>query len=183
MINLDADEEIGEEMATEKELQEAATAQNELQEADTAEKPEEPAKVAKEAEVETMEATQPNEMLAKAETKKGIVPQSTSAALGPVLPSANVVKVETNGVPQGQIEIFSIFAAQGPIISTSMVQDLDSSSDSDFEEVPSLPPLDEEKHSPKGSKRRHGKAKEGEPSPKKQKTQDKSKTYRVTDGV
>ncbi|KAH8286777.1 hypothetical protein KR018_007512 [Drosophila ironensis] len=121
----------------------------------------------------SLEATQPNEMLAKAETEEAVVPQSSSAALGPVLPSATVVKVETNVVPQGEMEIFSIFAAQGPpIISTPMDQELDSTSDSDFEEVPSLPPLDEEEHSPKGSKRNHGEAKKEEPSPKKQKTQD-----------
>ncbi|KAH8274184.1 hypothetical protein KR018_001183 [Drosophila ironensis] len=174
-----------------------ATAEKELpQETTTAGKTlEKPAEVAQEAELEKTEATQPNEMLAKAETGQDMAPQLPSATLGPILPCANIVKVETNSVhqttsaalgpvvPQVENEIFSIFAAQGPIISASTNQDLDSSSGSDFEEVPSLPPQDEDEHSPKGSKRCHGKAEKEEPCAKKQRTQDKTKTYRLNDGA
>ncbi|KAH8271430.1 hypothetical protein KR018_009825 [Drosophila ironensis] len=107
-----------------------------------------------------MEATQSNEMLAKAETGQALVPQSPSAALGLILPCANIVKLENNGVtqsisaalgpvvPQVEAEIFSICAAQGPIISLSANQDLDSSSGSDFKEVASLPLPDDLHHVP-----------------------------------
>ncbi|KAH8306396.1 hypothetical protein KR018_009869 [Drosophila ironensis] len=100
-------------------------------------------------------ATQPNEMLAKAETGQALVPQSPSAALGLILSCANIAKLETNGVPQSisaalgpvvpqvEAEIFAIFAAQGSIISLSANQDLDSSSGADFKEVASLPLQDD----------------------------------------
>ncbi|KAH8278468.1 hypothetical protein KR018_003842 [Drosophila ironensis] len=147
---------------TAEELQEATRAEKEPQKATTtAEKTlEKPAEVSQEAELEWKQPSPMRCWPRPKLDKPWCLSRPPLLALGLILPCANIVKLENNGVtqsisaalgpvvPQVEAEIFSICAAQGPIISLSANQDLDSSSGSDFKEVASLPLQDDLHHVP-----------------------------------